>query len=95
MIAFCIRPASSTMVTRRAVSLMTPKAVTAFGVMHDKERRVSVVIDAGLMEHAVINCHPLVNTMTTSIARDDLVKFLLATGHEPRIEQIGSAAANG
>jgi hypothetical protein len=23
--------------------------------------------------------------MTTSIARDDLVKFLRATGHEPRI----------
>ena len=24
----------------------------------------------------MINAHPLVNTMTTSIARDDLVKFL-------------------
>ena len=38
-----------------------------------------------LMEHAIINAHPLVNTMTTSIARDDLVKFLEATGHPPRI----------
>ena len=37
------------------------------------------------MEHAVINAHPLVNTMTTSIARDDLVKFLESTGHPPRI----------
>jgi hypothetical protein len=34
--------------------------------------RVNVVLDAGLMENAIINCHPLVNTMTTSIARDDL-----------------------
>ena len=37
------------------------------------------------MEHAIINAHPLVNTMTTSIARDDLVKFLESTGHPPRI----------
>jgi Ala-tRNA(Pro) deacylase len=65
-----------------------PGAVTAFGVINDKERRVSVVIDTALMENAVINCHPLVNTMTTSIARDDLVKFLESTGHLPRIERV-------
>ena len=46
---------------------------------------VTVVLDAALMEHAVINTHPLTNTMTTSIARDDLVKFLESTGHPPRI----------
>jgi Ala-tRNA(Pro) deacylase len=67
---------------------VSPGAVTAFGVISDTARRVSVVLDAGLMRHAVINCHPLVNTMTTSIARDDLVKFLEATGHVPRIEAI-------
>ena len=37
------------------------------------------------MEHALINAHPLVNTMTRSTAREDLVKFLQATGHPPRI----------
>ena len=68
-----------------------PGAVTAFGVMNDTSRRVNVVVDAGLMEHAVINCHPLVNTMTTSIAREDLVKFLAATGHTPRIEPVAEA----
>ena len=72
-----------------------PGAVTAFGVINDTERRVSVVTDAALMENAVINCHPLVNTMTTSIARDDLVKFLIATGHAPRIEPVSDAAAGG
>jgi Ala-tRNA(Pro) deacylase len=44
-----------------------------------------VVLDSALMEHAVINAHPLTNTMTTSIERDDLVKFLESTGHPPRI----------
>jgi Ala-tRNA(Pro) deacylase len=72
-----------------------PGAVTPFGVINDTQRRISVVIDAGLMDNTVINCHPLVNTMTTSIARDDLVKFLVATGHEPRIEQVSGAAAEG
>src|ERR1700682_3744624 len=43
-----------------------PGAVTAFGVINDTGRRVNVVLDAGLMQHAIINCHPLVTTMTHS-----------------------------
>ena len=62
-----------------------PGAVTPFGAINDTAGRVTVVLDAALMEHAIINAHPLVNTMTTSIARDDLVKFLESTGHPPRI----------
>jgi Ala-tRNA(Pro) deacylase len=64
---------------------VTPGAVTPFGALNDAAQRVTVVLDAALMEHAVINAHPLVNTMTTSLARDDLVKFLAFTGHPPRI----------
>ena len=67
---------------------VSPGAVTAFGVINDTARRVTVVLDAGLMENAIINCHPLVNTMTTSVARDDLLKFFDATGHTPRIEPV-------
>ena len=40
------------------------------------------------MRHETVNCHPLVNTMTTSIARADLVRFLEATGHPARIEAV-------
>jgi Ala-tRNA(Pro) deacylase len=32
-----------------------------------------------------VNFHPLVNSMTTTVDRDDLVAFLRATGHEPRV----------
>src|SRR5262245_66310438 len=53
-----------------------PRAVTPFAAMNDSERRVSVVLDAALMRHETVNCHPLVNTMTTSIASEDLVRFL-------------------
>ena len=64
---------------------VVPGAVTPFGAINDTEQRVTVVLDAALMDHEVINAHPLVNTMTTSLKRDDLIKFLRATGHEPRI----------
>jgi Ala-tRNA(Pro) deacylase len=62
-----------------------PGSVTPFAAINDSAGAVSVVLDAALMQHAVLNFHPLINTMTTSIAARDLVAFLKATGHEPRI----------
>jgi Ala-tRNA(Pro) deacylase len=73
---------------------VAPGSVTPFGVLNDAEARVTVVLDSTLMEHAVINAHPLTNTMTTSIAREDLVKFLEATGHPPRIERVSGLKAD-
>jgi Ala-tRNA(Pro) deacylase len=64
---------------------VAPGAVTPFGVINDTAHRVTVVLDAALMEHAIVNAHPLVNTMTTSLKRADLLAFLRATGHEPHI----------
>jgi len=75
----------------RATLGVEPGAVTPFGTLNDTDRRVAVVLDTALMQHKTINAHPLVNTMTTSIARDDLVKFLDATGHPPRIEPVAES----
>jgi Ala-tRNA(Pro) deacylase len=72
----------------REVWGVEPGAVTPFGAINDKAGRVTVVLDAAMMEHATLNYHPLVNTMTTSIKREDLVKFLESTGHMPRIERV-------
>jgi len=79
----------------REVWGVEPGSVTPFGAINDTAARVTVVLDAGMMEHAVLNYHPLQNTMTTSIARDDLVKFLESTGHLPRIETVSGASADG
>jgi Ala-tRNA(Pro) deacylase len=65
---------------------VAPGSVTPFAAINDKERRVIVVLDAALMTHETLNFHPLVNTATTTIARDGLLKFLAATGHAPRVE---------
>jgi Ala-tRNA(Pro) deacylase len=69
-----------------------PGAVTPFGAINDNASRVTVVLDRALMECAVVNAHPLVNSMTTSIERGDLVKFLEATGHKPRIVPVAEPA---
>ena len=72
----------------RATLGIEPGAVTPFAAINDTGREVSIVLDAALMQHETINAHPLVNTMTTSIAREDLRRFLEATGHSPRIVAI-------
>ena len=64
---------------------VTPGSVTALSLINDTAHRVSVVVDARLMQYDDINCHPLVNTATTRIARDDLMRFMQACGHEPLI----------
>jgi Ala-tRNA(Pro) deacylase len=78
----------------REVWGVDPGAVTPFGAINDAGARVTVVLDAAMMEHATLNYHPLVNTMTTSIGRDDLVTFLESTGHVPRIERVSGPAAD-
>jgi Ala-tRNA(Pro) deacylase len=72
----------------RAILGVEPGSVTPFSALNDTQGLVTVVLDTVMLEHAILNYHPLTNTMTTAIARDDLLKFLRATGHEPRIEPV-------
>ena len=60
-------------------------AVTPFAAINDTAGRVNIILDEALMANARINCHPLVNTATTTIAAADLLAFLRATGHEPAV----------
>jgi Ala-tRNA(Pro) deacylase len=62
-----------------------PGAVTPFGLINDTAGRVNVILEAALIASRRINCHPLANTATTTIAAADLLAFIRATGHEPRI----------
>ncbi len=40
------------------------------------------------MQYDIINGHPLRNDATTSIGRDDLIRFLKATGHDPLVLKV-------
>ena len=70
---------------------VTPGSVTPLAAINDTQGRATVVLDARLMEHERINVHPLVNTMTTGLSREGLLRFLQSTGHEPLVVEIGTA----
>jgi Ala-tRNA(Pro) deacylase len=74
----------------REVLGVDPGAVTPFAAINDAAGRVTVVLDAAMMQHETLNYHPLDNSQTTAIGRDDLVRFLEATGHPPRIMTIST-----
>jgi Ala-tRNA(Pro) deacylase len=78
----------------RAALGVEPGAVTPFAAINDKAARVTVILDRAMLARDSLNFHPLVNTMTTRIAATDLVRFLAATGHEPRILPLSGARAD-
>ncbi len=65
-----------------------PGSVTVFGAINDTGQQVTFVLDSELMKHDLINGHPLSNDATTTVGRDDLVRFLEATGHTPLILKV-------
>src|SRR5580692_1091364 len=69
-----------------------PGSVTPFAAINDKSGKVTVILDAAMMREPTLNFHPLINTGTTTISRDGLLKFLEATGHRPRIEPVSGTS---
>jgi Ala-tRNA(Pro) deacylase len=66
--------------------------VTPFALIDDRARRVQPLLERAMLACERLNYHPL----TTAIAATDLLRFLEACGHEPRIldlEVTGIAAA--
>ncbi|TCQ24941.1 prolyl-tRNA synthetase associated domain-containing protein [Rhizobium sp. PP-CC-3G-465] len=65
-----------------------PGAVTALGVINDHAQAVTLVLDSDLMREEIVNCHPLTNDATTSLASKDLIRFAEATGHVPLVLKV-------
>jgi len=62
-----------------------PGAVSIMGLMNDKEKRVSLLIDEDVLEGEYIGCHPCVCTSSLKIKTQDILnKFLPETGHAYR-----------
>jgi Ala-tRNA(Pro) deacylase len=62
-----------------------PGSVTPFGLINDTGVRATVILDEAMMREELLNFHPLRNDATTTIRSADLVKFIRACGHDPRI----------
>lgn len=64
---------------------IAPGAVSPFAAINDADGRVRVVLDRRVLDVDRLNCHPLRNDRTTTLAASDLLRFLEAVGHPPRI----------
>ncbi len=60
-------------------------SVTPFAAINDTSAQVTIILDTAIVVDGPVNCHPLVNHMTTAIAPADLIRFLESTGHDPHL----------
>src|SRR5499426_639404 len=70
-------------------------SVTPFALINDTVQRVTVILDADMMRQERLNYHPLENTATTNIAGKDLLRFIQACGHAPRILAVAAHSMAG
>lgn len=60
---------------------LTPGSVSPFGLIHDTQKQVAVLVDNDLMLHDFVAFHPNSNTATLTIATSDFKKFLNFCGN--------------
>jgi len=63
----------------------TPGSVSALELMFDTEHHIQLVMDKPLMADEHISAHPGLSGSTLRLTREDLLKFVQSTGHEPII----------
>ena len=64
---------------------VTPGSVTVFSVMNDRSNDVTLILDAALFLHTIVNFHPMKNNATTAVTPQDLLHFVRAENHDPVI----------
>jgi Ala-tRNA(Pro) deacylase len=62
-----------------------PGAVTVLATINDPDHAVELIFDGLLWEETLFQFHPLVNTSTLLISRENLKRFFELTGHEIRL----------
>jgi Ala-tRNA(Pro) deacylase len=64
--------------------------VTPFALINDRGHRVQPLLERAMLACERLNYHPLTNAATTAIAAADLLRFMQACGHAPRILDLDS-----
>ena len=60
-----------------------PGSVSAMELLFDREHQVRLVIDRELLKDEWISGHPGISTSTLRLKREDMLRFVSSTGHEP------------
>ncbi len=64
---------------------LTPGAVSVLAVANDQAHQVQVLIDEDAWNEDNFLCHPLVNTATLVLSKQDLLRFFTLTGHDAQV----------
>jgi Ala-tRNA(Pro) deacylase len=67
---------------------LEPGSVSPFGIIHDRDQKVVVLIDQDVLRHESLAFHPNVNTATIIIRTEDFRRFLEHCGNEVRIVRL-------
>jgi Ala-tRNA(Pro) deacylase len=60
---------------------LTPGSVSPFGLIHDRDRAVRVVLDRDLKSAERLSFHPNINTVTLVVSASDFARFLQESGN--------------
>jgi Ala-tRNA(Pro) deacylase len=63
---------------------VTRGSVTMMGLANDVEHQVELWVDAEIWNGENFLCHPLVNTATLVLSKNELERFFTLTGHAPK-----------
>lgn len=69
---------------------VAPGSVTLFAIFNDPHHAVELIVDESLWHSEAFQFHPLVNTSTLVISRENLKRFMAKTGHEFRLLEVPS-----
>lgn len=64
---------------------LTPGSVTPFGLINDRQRRVTLILDQDMLDAEWVNFHPLHNAASTTLRSADLLRFARTLGYDPII----------
>ena len=60
-----------------------PGSVSALELLFDAEHRIKLIIDRDLLNDEFIAGHPGFSTSTMKLTREDMLRYIESTGHEP------------
>ena len=68
-----------------------PGSVCPYAIINDGEKKVTLILDAWMMEQKRVNFHPLLNTMTVGMAPKDIIKFVESIDHPYQVLDLSDA----
>lgn len=63
---------------------VSPGSVSILGLVNDRDKRVTLIVDRDVLKQEYFGCHPCLNTSSLKLRTADIFeKFVPSTGHEP------------